>query len=236
MATCTSKNSALTWPASPTINNLCTPILCNAYSLPSQFTPSASNGCESTNNILSVNAPDNTCNIDCVAGYKQTDPSDGSQGTLECVLDQSDPTQGILNVNLACEPKQCAPYSIPAIYTGNGLSNGCIEGEVLYSVQSNTECSLKCVDDSVNVGTVNVVYPREIHETLQGNESDHESMRFSQGQMTAASGTIAYMAPELLSDEALRGDVSEVSYSQAVDVYVRLFRYFFFCSRLASMK
>ena len=53
-------------------------------------------------------------------------------------------------------------------------------------------------------------------------------MRFSQGQMTAASGTIAYMAPELLSDEALRGDVSEVSYSQAVDVYVRLFRYFFF--------
>ena len=36
------------------------------------------------------------------------------------------------------------------------------------------------------------------------------------------------LAPELLSDEALRGDVSEVSYSQAVDVYVRLFRYFFF--------
>merc|ERR1711898_62524 len=54
------------------------------------------------------------------------------------------------------------------------------------------------------------------HETIQGQ---HDSLRFSQGQMTAASGTIAYMAPELLTSEALRGDVSSVKYSQSVDVY-----------------
>ena len=71
--------------------------------------PSTTNPCSSTNEILSVNAPDNTCNIECAAGYKQSIPSDGSQGTLECVLDQSDPTQAVLNVNLQCDPKQCAP-------------------------------------------------------------------------------------------------------------------------------
>ena len=37
IATCNKKNDPLVWPTSPTSNNLCTPILCNAYSLPSQF-------------------------------------------------------------------------------------------------------------------------------------------------------------------------------------------------------
>ena len=65
---------------------------------------------------------------------------------------------------------------------------------------------------------------RPPHETLNslqgGNEkSASDSMKFTQGAMTAASGTIAYMAPELLTNQALRGDVTEVSYSQSVDVY-----------------
>ena len=54
VATCNKKNNPLVWPTSPTSDNLCTPILCNAYSLPSQFVPSTSNPCSSTNEILSV--------------------------------------------------------------------------------------------------------------------------------------------------------------------------------------
>ena len=43
-------------------------------------------------------------------------------------------------------------------------------------------------------------------------------MKFDDAAMTSARGTIAYMAPELLSKEALRSD-DKISYSQSVDTY-----------------
>ena len=57
-------------------------------------------------------------------------------------------------------------YSIPSIYTGSGLANGCLDNQVLYSIGTTpTECSLKCVDDSVNVGTVNLKCPLDASES-----------------------------------------------------------------------
>ena len=42
--------------------------------------------------------------------------------------------------------------------------------------------------------------PHDTLNSLQGDEkSASDSMKFTQGEMTAASGTIAYMAPELLT-------------------------------------
>jgi len=48
--------------------------------------------------------------------------------------------------------------------------------------------------------------------------SKKSSLRFSEALMTSARGTVAYMAPELLSREALRNDTG-ISYSQSVDSY-----------------
>lgn len=53
---------------------------------------------------------------------------------------------------------------------------------------------------------------------LENIRSD-DSLRHSGGHMTSARGTVAYMAPELLTKSALNADTDEVQYTTAVDTY-----------------
>lgn len=70
-----------------------------------------------------------------------------------------------------------------------------------------------------DVSTVSLHLFKSNQGSTKQKEEEEDDIFAQGGEMTTATGTVAYMAPELLTKSALRGDVENIRYGQSVDTF-----------------
>ena len=132
-----SGNATYTCQASggdPTTDLVCTENTCTIPSFGTGVQAGASDPCEVSGTLNAVT--DNECSIACMDGYTQT----SGNATYTCPIGGGDPT-----TTLVCTEIQCDAVTLSSIdgLISNSSSDGCVEDQVLTTIQNNS-CSIQC--------------------------------------------------------------------------------------------